>query len=182
MPHLIEPSLLPATSFRAGMADFIDEGRGRLDDDSAIGHEIREFSDRWQTDDGLAEFIESLRRAGDPTVPAPLGWVHSSTYWWVDGERYLGSIRIRHNLSVPKLLVAGHIGYDIAPRARRNGHGTAMLAAALPMAARLGIESVLISCDNDNVGSRKIIEANGGQFCDEQDGKLRYWVATNQPA
>ncbi|MGI8664735.1 MAG: hypothetical protein ACR2N4_01670 [Jatrophihabitans sp.] len=101
MPELIEPAPRVAESFRVAMADFAAEGRGRLGDDTALGRQIREFSDRWHTDEGLAEFIESLRRAGDPNVAPPLDWVHTSTFWWVAGPRYLGSIRIRHNLAVP---------------------------------------------------------------------------------
>lgn len=178
MPELLVPSLDQASSFRAAMADFQAEGRGRLDDDSALGREIREFGDRWHTEDGLAEFLESLRRAGDPGLPPPLDWVHTSTFWWTAGSQYLGSIRIRHRLSVPILQVAGHIGYDIAPRSRRQGHGRAMLAAALPAARQLGIDRALISCDSDNIGSRKVIESNGGISTDQREGKLRYWVPT----
>jgi predicted acetyltransferase len=53
-----------------------------------------------------------------------------------------------------------------------------MLRAALPVANDLGIESALITCDSDNVASRKVIEACGGRFDDERGGKLRYWVPT----
>jgi predicted acetyltransferase len=73
----------------------------------------------------------------------------------------------------------GHIGYDIRPSARRRGHATAMLAEALPVAAKLGIDRVLVTCDDDNVGSRKVIEANGGVFEDQRREKLRYWVPTS---
>jgi predicted acetyltransferase len=54
-----------------------------------------------------------------------------------------------------------------------------MLAAALPVAAGLGIECALLTCDPDNVASRKVIEANGGLFWDEANGKLRYWLPTS---
>lgn len=105
--------------------------------------------------------------------------MHSSTYWFLDGSTYLGSIRIRHTLTPYLLAVGGHIGYDIAPAHRMKGHGTAMLRAALATAARLGVDKALITCDNDNVGSRKIIEACGGVFEEERGGRLRYWVATS---
>jgi predicted acetyltransferase len=180
MPQLVEPSLAQAVSFRAAMAEFAAEGRGgEADDDSALGQELRDYGSRWHTDAGLAEFIEMLRRAGDPAIEPPTNRVHSSTYWWADGPTYLGSIRIRHRLTPHLLEVGGHIGYDVAPSARLRGHGTAMLAAALPKAAALGIASVLITCEADNLGSRKIIEANGGRFEDERQGKLRYWVPTS---
>jgi hypothetical protein len=37
---------------------------------------------------------------------------------------------------------------------------------------------VLVTCDTTNVGSRKVIEAGGGDFEDERGGKLRYWIRT----
>ncbi len=54
-----------------------------------------------------------------------------------------------------------------------------MLAAALPVAAALGIDPVLVTCDEDNVGSRKVIEANRGVLEDKRGIKLRYWVAAS---
>jgi predicted acetyltransferase len=178
VPELILPTVRLAVSFRAAMADFIAEGRGGPDDDSALARNINQFGDRWHTDAGLAEFVAELLRQGDTSVPPPAGWTHSSTYWWADGDRYLGTIRIRHELLPSLMAVGGLIGYDVAPKERRLGHGTAMLRAALPIARSLGFERVLITCDPDNVGSRKVMENNGGIFEGEQHGKLRYWVPT----
>jgi predicted acetyltransferase len=72
--------------------------------------------------------------------------------------------------------LGGHIGYDVRPSARRRGHATAMLAAALPVAGALGIDPVLTTCDEDNAGSRKVIEANHGALEDKRGVKLRFWV------
>jgi hypothetical protein len=44
------------------------------------------------------------------------------------------------------------------------------------------IDRVLITCDVDNVGSRQVIEANGGEFEDQRGGKLRFWVPTKLDA
>jgi predicted acetyltransferase len=70
----------------------------------------------------------------------------------------------------------GHVGYDVRPSARRRGHATAMLRRALPWCRDLGIDPVLVTCDVDNVASRRVIEKAGGQFEDRRDGKLRFWV------
>ena len=67
---------------------------------------------------------------------------------------------------------------------RKRGYGTEFLRLMLPMALVLGINPVLITCDADNAGSRKIIERNGGVLEDEEpydrDGevvmKRRYWI------
>jgi len=53
-----------------------------------------------------------------------------------------------------------------------------MLAEALKVARDLGIEQALLTCDDDNVASRLVIERNGGVLEDIRKGKLRYWVPT----
>ena len=178
MPQLLEPSAAQAVSFRSAMADFAAEGRGGPEDDSALGRQLAGFAEQWHTVEGFERYLTALRQEGDTSAPLPPGWVHSSTYWWVEGPEFLGVIRIRHALT-PKLLeTGGHVGYDVAPKARRRGHGAAMLRAALPIAAGLGLDRVLITCDPGNVGSRRVIEANGGILEDERSGTLRYWAPT----
>lgn len=54
-----------------------------------------------------------------------------------------------------------------------------MLTAALPIARALGIDPALLTCDEDNATSRKVIEANGGVVEDKLGGKLRYWIPTS---
>ena len=53
-----------------------------------------------------------------------------------------------------------------------------MLAAALPVARSLGIDRALHTCDEANLVSRKVIEANGGVLEDKNGDKVRYWVPT----
>ena len=55
-----------------------------------------------------------------------------------------------------------------------------MLAAALPVAAALSIDPALVTCDDTNVASRKVIEANGGVLEDQRGVKLRYWIPTGR--
>lgn len=109
-------------------------------------------------------------------TPRPPGFVPSTTLWWIDDEKYLGRLAIRHRLTPNLLELGGHIGYDVRPTARRRGHATAMLRGALPVARGLGIESALVTCDVTNVGSRRVIEANGGVLEDQRGVKLRFWV------
>ena len=85
---------------------------------------------------------------------------------------------IRHRLTEPLLQFGGHIGYDVRPTARLRGHATAMLRESLPHARALGIERALVTCDHDNVGSRKVIEANGGVEDEPNALKRRFWVDT----
>jgi predicted acetyltransferase len=48
----------------------------------------------------------------------------------------------------------------------------------LPRGAELGIDRVLVTCDVDNVASRRAIEKSGGVYEDTREGKLRFWVPT----
>jgi predicted acetyltransferase len=160
------------------MAEFQAEGRGTEGDTSMIGSEIREYGATWTDPAVFDHYASQLRAQALPETPRPSGYVPCTTLWWVDGDRYLARIAIRHQLNEFLLNVGGHIGYDVRPSARRRGHATAMLRAALPVAHQLGIDRALITCDWDNVGSRKTIEANGGIFEDRRGVKPRYWVPT----
>jgi predicted acetyltransferase len=85
------------------------------------------------------------------------------------------------------LRIGGHIGYVVVPEFRRQGHATAILHLALQFAHdRLGLNQVLLTCDDDNIGSVKTIENNGGVLEDVISGpdldkpKRRYWIDTRR--
>lgn len=178
MPELVRPTTAVHASFLAAMAEFAAEGRGGPYDDTMLGRESRGYGATWGTGEGFAAFVADLTADAEEDHPRPEGWVPCTNLWWVDGEEYLARIAIRHRLTVFLREVGGHIGYDTRPSARRRGHATAMLAAALPVAHELGINPALITCDAHNLPSRKVIEANGGAFEDQRGIKLRYWVPT----
>ncbi|GLW29217.1 hypothetical protein Areg01_21570 [Actinoplanes regularis] len=144
-----------------------------------IGREMREFGHRWATPEGFGAYVGRLHSQALADSPRPEGFVPSTTLWWVEDEHYLGRLAIRHRLTASLLEAGGHIGYDVRPSARRRGHATAMLRAALPVARGLGIASALVTCDLTNAASRKVIEANGGVFEDQRGEKLRFWVPTS---
>jgi predicted acetyltransferase len=176
MPELTPPAPGVQASFLPAMKEFQAEGRGTPDDTSMVGQEIAENSSTWDDPEAFAEYARELREQSLEDAPRPEGYVPCTTLWWVSGEEYLGRIAIRHRLTPWLREYGGHIGYDVRPSARRQGHATAMLAAILPLARELGIDPVLLTCEADNVGSRKTIEANHGVLEDQRGGKLRYWV------
>jgi len=176
MAALVAPTSRVRVSFLAAMEEFRAEGRGLAGDNSMVGAEIRDYGPGWAEPALFEEYTRLVRDQAREDAPRPAGFVPSTTLWWVEGEEYLGRIAIRHRLTEHLLHYGGHIGYDVRPTARRRGHATAMLARTLPVAAALDIDPVLITCDEDNIGSRKVIEANGGQFDDQRGVKLRFWV------
>ncbi|MFZ5849483.1 MAG: GNAT family N-acetyltransferase [Actinomycetota bacterium] len=141
----------------------------------------------WLADDldldsaeGFSTWLARLRRESDTSVPPDPGKVHASYWWIVEGERYLGAITLRYDLNEYLLQVGGHIGFGIRPSARRRGLARWALRAVLPRARALGLDRVLVTCDDDNVASARTIESNGGVLEDvrEVEGgpKRRYWV------
>lgn len=160
------------------MDEFLAEGRGAADDHSVIGFYLRDRRGAWADDTAFRGFVAEVRAQRLEETPRPAGYVPATELWWVDGDEFLGRIGIRHRLTPQLLEMGGHIGYDVRPSARRRGHATAMLRAALDIASEMGIAQALVTCDVDNVGSRTVIERNGGVLEDERDGKLRFWVAT----
>lgn len=173
-PQLIEPTELLHASWLVARDEW---GRGVHQAGAGL----------WVADDldldspeGFSTWLERLRRESDASVPPEDGKVHA-TYWWVveDGQ-YLGAITLRHDLNDYLREVGGHIGFGIRPSARRRGLARWALAAVLPRARALGLERVLITCDDDNVASARTIESNGGVLEDvrEVEGgtKRRYWV------
>jgi len=130
----------------------------------------------------LARYVAVLeeRQRG---VNLPPNHVPSTFLFAFKGDRIVGRVSIRHALSDALLRVGGHIGYVVVPEFRRQGHATAILRLALRFAhERLGLDRVLLTCDDDNVGSIKTIERNGGVLeeivsgRDVDDRKRRYWI------
>jgi predicted acetyltransferase len=128
------------------------------------------------------EFCAYTAALADDHTPRPAGWVRGTYLWMVDDDTVVGRISLRHSLTPWLLEVGGHIGYAVRPSARRRGHATAALALMLEVAAGRGIDPALVTCDDDNVGSRRVIEANGGVLEDVRNRKMRFWVpSTRRP-
>ena len=178
VPTLASPHTALHASFLAALDEFRTEGRLGPADSTGLAHEARTGIPGLDDPDGFAAYVARLRARALPETPRPAGYVPDTLLWFADGTEWLGRLSIRHRLNEMLLEVGGHIGYDVRPSARRRGHGTEMLRQALPMARRLGIDPALVTCDVDNIGSRKVIEGNGGRLEDVRHGKLRFWVPT----
>ena len=114
------------------------------------------------------------------------GYVRATTLWLIDNGRFIGESGIRHELTPALLQYGGHIGYEIRWSESRKGYGTKMLAMVLQFCKEeMGMEKVLITCDDDNIGSIKVIQKNGGVLENKVINHIdrgvvttrRYWIA-----
>ena len=166
---LVEPSLERADQFLSLVEELKGVGRP-LAGTEGLDH------------DAMTDYVAQLSR-----LKAGVGlesWqVPMSTFWLIDEARGLvGLSRIRHRLT-PTLRLEG--GAHRLPRsAFRPSDGIRVSAPGClaSQGPRFGIARVLLTCDSDNFGSRRIIEKNGGQLEIEavstESGKLirRYWI------
>lgn len=135
----------------------------------------------------LAEDVEGdfegfvARRLADATRRED-GFVPRTHLWAIVGGEFAGRVSIRHTLNDSLRVEGGHIGYDTVPSFRGRGIATEMLRLALPVARGLGITEVLLTCDDTNVGSIRVIEKNGGVLRDTRElapdrpRKRYYWI------
>jgi predicted acetyltransferase len=168
-------------SYLAAVAEFVAAGEERHMGLPSWGAEPGfpgvDFTPESIRDPGeFAAMVRFLLEQRDPAAARPRAMVPATELWMADGDEYLGRISLRHELNELLYTWGGHIGYAVRPSARRRGHASAALLRMLEVCRDLGIDPVLVTCDTDNVGSRRTIEKAGGEYEDTREGKLRYWV------
>jgi len=136
-------------------------------------------------DDSVA-FVDYVRRLDGWSrgQELPGNFVPNTFLVGVVGRTIVGRVSIRHELNAYLSKYGGHVGYGVVPSRRNRGYASQMLRLTLPIAARLGIARVLVTCDEDNSASRRVIEKAGGVFENVMQapgtGVLtrRYWIET----
>ena len=126
-------------------------------------------------------WLEELKkRSCEDTVPK--GLVPSSTYLGVrEKDNYIvGMIDIRHYLNEYLTQVGGNIGYGVRKTERNKGYAKQMLKLALEKCKELKIKKVLITCDEDNIASEKVILSANAKLEDirnvDGENKKRFWI------
>ncbi len=109
------------------------------------------------------------------------GWVRQTLYWLYDGDRPVGSAKLRHALTPALRVEGGHIGYGVRPSARGQGYGRTLLALMLAEAGRQGIEPVLVTINNDNLLSLRVAWANGGRLEKRTARRSYFWFSPPRP-
>jgi predicted acetyltransferase len=138
------------------------------------------------------DFQRWVRELNEQPHTAPTKSAVPATNWWIIHDtRYLGAIQLRHSLNDFLADLGGHVGYGVRPSERRKGVVSLALRQVLTYAAEeIGLNEVLITCDEMNTGSRRAIESAGGRLRSVRDADQlsrdlghvgntrRYWVPT----
>ncbi|WEK61875.1 MAG: GNAT family N-acetyltransferase [Candidatus Microbacterium colombiense] len=131
----------------------------------------------------LDALIDKAVQIADTSVPLPDDFVHNDLYWIVDEGVVVGFLSLRHELNEWLREAGGHIGYAVRESRRRRGYASTALALGLDRARELGLDRVLVTCDDDNIASARTIEGAGGVLQDVSDQSARghallrrYWI------
>lgn len=168
MIRLIEPSAVYLKSYIEAYDEYIHHDVVTYAFDDARAYDIFEKYSNYKNERNLK--------------PNRVG---ADYYWLVDDEHdyFIGEVSIRHRLTDSLIQYGGHIGYGIRYSEWNKGYGTLMLNLALEKAKDLGLKKVLITCDDDNLASAKVMENNGfilhDKVLNDIDGSSvltrRYW-------
>ena len=167
--RLIEPCVELEAEFMAMVEEFVGAGEHKT----------------WQYEQAIEDFGKYVQDRLDwkEGKSMPDGWVPESTFWLTRGDNVIvGTSSLRHKLTKHLRNIGGHIGFNIRPSERQKGYGTAILALTLEKARQFGLRRVLVTCDDNNIASAKIIEKNGGILEDKysndklEQHKRRYWI------
>lgn len=147
MTELVLPSMQYKDSFTSALEEFHKENRYNTHYPEDVG-EFKSFIDK----------LNGFSRGEN----LPEGYVPGTVFWLVDKMEFIGTLTIRHELNEDLMQEGGHVGYDIRPSKRGKGYGKEILRLGLIKAKEMGIDKVLITCDLENIPSKKVIEANRG--------------------
>jgi predicted acetyltransferase len=89
-----------------------------------------------------------------------------------DSAEELGGIRLRVGSTPHVELYAGHIGYNVHPRHRHHRYAARSVVLLTPLARKLGLDPLWITCDPENIASRRTLEITGAQFVEIVDVPL----------
>jgi len=160
----------------------------RLDDEgdalaahSELAADDFEFLLSHDSDRSWSEHISALERHRHG-IDLPEGFVPATFLAITLNDQLVGRVSIRHHLNDFLAREGGHVGYGIRPAFRRRGVATEALRQSLVIARSVGVDHVLVTCDDTNDASSAVIEVCGGVLesvieVDDGSGRLRrYWI------
>jgi predicted acetyltransferase len=130
------------------------------------------YPDELQQKDLVLEFVEY----------APHRFLGVPTYHFhmIDPESsaVIGRINLRDAQTPLIDKFAGHLGYEVAEQARGKRTAVRAIRMLLPLARRLGLDPLWITCDPENLASRRTCELIGATYVEtvEVPGGSLLWL------
>lgn len=140
------------------------------------------YIDTYESFEAWLDFIESIENPNHPLE----NLVPAHQYLLVDNHhKVIGMLNLRLELNDYLANFGGHIGYSIHPNLQGMGFGKKILSLVIPIAYDLKIYRLLITADQENIASQKVIENAGGIYADKRQDKdgnwvKRYWLAVDE--
>ena len=151
----------PSPHFLASYLEACRETWGHVHS-TYILHDPSEY-DQWK--ETIFRQFESESRG----IGLPEGYVPSTTFWLIEGERFIGSGNIRHFLNASLREYGGQIGDFIRLSERGKGYGRLLLRMLLQKAAEMGSRETLITCEAENKPSQRHIESLGERILAKEE-------------
>lgn len=116
--------------------------------------------------DGDLELLDSFYEANPER-----GWVPYYRFRMLNTQTHaaMGHISLRLGNQPHIVLYAGHIGYGVEEPYRGQRYAARATKLILPHALRHGINPVWVTCNPDNLASRRTCELAGGEFIEIVD-------------
>jgi predicted acetyltransferase len=166
--------VLPSASYRSAFYKMAHEYR-----DFEDGRYYREIIKPGFEFDG---YVTELHRHSKG-IGLARGLLPYYTHWLVDsGDVIYGVSRLRLTLNANSKKEGGHVSYDVPPSSRNAGNATELLRQTLIKAKAMGLARALVTCDEINAASARVIVKNGGalenKVISEITGRIvnRYWI------
>jgi predicted acetyltransferase len=120
---------------------------------------LEQFGDIMLQDDELV--VELIEVAPHPVHKVP---THFFKMVHVDSREEIGRINLRVGSSPHIELYAGHVGYDVEPAHRGHRYASRALRLLIPVAREQWLDPLWITCDPENIGSRRACELAGAKL------------------
>lgn len=121
------------------------------------------------TREQLTRFVRECPM-GRQTPDAEGGGVPAYHFWMrIEPSAEIGveiaggvGLRVGNNENIERYI--GHVGYNVYPPARGRHYARRAVRLLLPFAKRLGLNPLVITCNPENIASRRTCEAAGGRL------------------
>ena len=120
-------------------------------------------------DDGVIPAWIKQKQGEERGINLKPGYVSGTYYWLMDGDDYIGSFTLRHNLTPNLMQIGGNIGYVVDEAYRGRRYAVKACGLLFRQARKHGLEYVIITCDPDNPASARTCELAGGRYLETAD-------------